>query len=155
MKKIFFIAITLVLSVFGTKNTIAQSGSQQDKQIQTEHGALTVKTNAETGLNYIDFSVTQWNTIMNGTDQVVSEGTGRFPAICVEIPIAVRPECTHGLGFRCGPIRIFICNQARNRLPSVNGRNTDRYYWATYQKINDATVRFSFDEKVDWDWLSL
>ena len=145
MKTLFFSLCTLLLF----------SAKAQDKQIQTEHGTLTVKTNTESNLDFIDFSVTQWNTIMNGTDQAVSTESGRFPAICTEIPIATRPACISGIGFRCGPIRIFICNQARNRPPSTDGRNADRYYWATYQKIDDSTVRLSFNEKVDWDWLSL
>ena len=144
MKILFFSLCTLLLF----------SAKAQDKQIQTEHGTLTVKTNTGSDLGYIDFSVTQWNTIMNGTDQVVSTEAGRFPAICVDIPIATRPECNHGIGFRCG-IRIYFCDQARNRPPSTDGRNADRYYWATYQKIDNSTVRLSFDEKVDWDWLAL
>lgn len=154
MKKFLFIAATITFSVFLTESSTAQNGGQQDKVIQTEHGTLTVKTNTENGLGFIDFAVSQWNTIMNGTDQVVTEGAGRFPAICIEIPIATRPACIGGIGFRCG-IRIYICDQQRNRPPSTDGRNADRFYWATYQKIDDSTVRLSFNENVDWDWLSL
>lgn len=124
--------------LFATSICVAQKG----KVIDTEDGKRTVFLN-ETGQEYIDFSIKEWNEIFpeNFVDIRV---IGQTVRICVRIATR-RSGCTSGIGFRCSNCKSVL-------VISAEIKNLIEGYYEVVPKQNK--VRLTFYEKVDWDALA-
>jgi hypothetical protein len=115
----------------------------------TDDGSFSVYKDKGSNFDYIVFSISEWNSIMNGTSYTITESL--FPieiTICINLA-SRRRNCNGGLGFRCG---LTDCNDFAANPGNTDGRNKNRIYGASYTR-KDNTVILTFKEKVDWLWL--
>jgi hypothetical protein len=143
MKKLF-ICCSIVVAACCFIFAVPSKKAVYFRELQTEHGTLNLIEERQ-----IDFTVEEWNTIFRASEYEISDGGPGF-GIRVCIRIAERPDCSGGVGFRCG----FIKCAGATAYENVEGRKEDRTYNAEWTYDGRDLVSLTFNEQVDWDWLA-
>lgn len=129
MKQLFLGILLSSMSFYGFSQTI--------ETFSTDDGDKVIAINSDS-TSEISFTTTEWADIS-------STAASQSPQqIC--IVIATRPNCNHGIGFRCG---VFDCPPPVKN-PSLNSRVQP----VIYSLDHHGNVHVTFINPIDWTWLA-